>query len=216
MNEFDYEVMQRKRTANSARHRKNGSKSKKCSLPSDGMSQKEWKERNGEVMSYNLTKPMSYEKWKSLPRDIQQLYICTLQDLYDASVNGIAKMFGITSGALWGYVKRHGIVINAEMRKRTKEQMAKWERFMQGDTDEPTQETTPPQATEGAELHGPIVPSFKAQGTAEPPRKPGMALDSFTLQFSGEFDPDAIRNSLAMILQKGQRVHIQISCMVEG
>ena len=35
MNDFDFENMQKKRIAQGARHRVCGSKSKKCSLPSD-------------------------------------------------------------------------------------------------------------------------------------------------------------------------------------
>lgn len=64
--------------------------------------------------------------------------------------------------------------------------------------------------------NSPIVTDIGVQEAAEPPRKVGMLLNQFTLQFGGEFDPDAIRNSLAMIVQKGQPVRIEIKCTVEG
>lgn len=143
MNEFDWEVLQRKRTASGARHRKNGSKSKKCSLPSDGMTPKQWKERNGEVMEYNLKKPMAWEKFKSLPRDVQQLYICTLQEQYDASICGIAAMFGISNQTMNIYIKRHSLVANTNKRRRSEETMKAWRRFCEGEQDVFGQEIAP-------------------------------------------------------------------------
>jgi len=44
MNDFDYEVMQRKRLARQASHKKCGSKSKKCPMSTDHMTRKQWLE----------------------------------------------------------------------------------------------------------------------------------------------------------------------------
>lgn len=219
MNEFDWEVLQRKRIAQQARYRKNGSKSKKCSLPSDRMSQKQWKERNGEIVSVRMNRPMSWKDFKKLSRDSKQLYISTLQDLYGASYEDLGRMFGVTGQGVKGYLKRAGVV-SKPTRSYSKEHRELWERFLNS---EPEREPATHQAAEAPELPEEIAPStdpvvvnFEAQEAAEPPRKAGMLLDSFTLQFSGGFDPEAIRNSLAMILQKGQQVRIQINCTVEG
>ena len=221
MNEFDYEVKQRRNLANQAKYRKRGSKSKKCSLPSDGMSHKQWKERNGEIVSYNLNKPMGWEQFKQLPKEVQQEYIKRLQDKYDAAISQISStMFGLRNTSLANYLRKNGIPYAGDKRRRSSEAIQAFTRFCNGET-EP--EPTPPQATDGAELpddteasNDTAVVSFEAQEATEPPRKPGMLLDSFTLQFSGGFDPDAIRNSLAMILQKGQQVRIEIKCATEG
>lgn len=222
MNEFDYEVMQRKRIANQAKYRKRGSKSKKCSLPSDGMSQKQWKERNGEIVSYNLNKPMSWEQFKALPNDVKLQYVNKLQIEYNASLSAISKMLGMTASTVYRHFKDCGIIYgDSSCRpKFSKAQKEEWERFCNSETE---QESTPPEAAGDIELPddilastNPTADSFEAQEAAEPPRKPGMMLDSFTLQFSGGFDPDAIRNSLAMILQKGQQVRIEINCKKEG
>lgn len=51
MNDFDYEVMQRKRLARQAFHRKSGSKSKKCPMSTDHMTRKQWLERCGESVT---------------------------------------------------------------------------------------------------------------------------------------------------------------------
>ena len=37
MNDFDYDALQKKRIAAGARHMKRGSRSKRCSLPSDNL-----------------------------------------------------------------------------------------------------------------------------------------------------------------------------------
>ena len=41
MRDFDYEVLQRKRIAQQAKHKKKGSKTCKCSLPSDYLTAKQ-------------------------------------------------------------------------------------------------------------------------------------------------------------------------------
>lgn len=57
MDDFTYDCWQKKQLAQQARHRKRGSKSRKCSLPSDNLTKKQWKERNGKTLSINLNQP---------------------------------------------------------------------------------------------------------------------------------------------------------------
>ena len=75
MNDFDYEVMQRKRLARQAFHRKSGSKSKKCPMSTDHMTRKQWLERCGESVTYQLGKPMPWEEFKKMPVQIQKEYL---------------------------------------------------------------------------------------------------------------------------------------------
>lgn len=91
MNEFDYDVYLKKRIARGYRNKKNGSKSKRCSLTSDGITQKQWRERNGEIMSYNLSEPMSWETFKTMPIDLQTEYIKGLRDKYGTTATDLAK-----------------------------------------------------------------------------------------------------------------------------
>lgn len=56
MDDFTYDCWQKKQLAQQARHRKRGSKSRKCSLPSDSLTKKQWKERNGKTLSINLNR----------------------------------------------------------------------------------------------------------------------------------------------------------------
>lgn len=110
MNNFDYEVLQKKRIAAGARHRKCGSKSKFCSLPSDNMTAAEWKRRNGKVKTYNLMAPMDWAEFKSMPHDLQQQYLDTLQTRFNVSVNRISQdLFGLCPDALRRHIDRKGL-----------------------------------------------------------------------------------------------------------
>lgn len=76
MNDFDYDCMQKKRTARGAfAHisRKRGG----CTLPSDNLTAKQRREKNGEVKSYNITRPMPWPEFKTLPEG------ATLGSLFD-------------------------------------------------------------------------------------------------------------------------------------
>lgn len=108
MNDFDWDVLQKKRIANNARRMKRGSKSKKCALPSDRMTPAEWKRRNGEVNTYTLNRPMSWDDFKNMPLDLQQSYIDIVQSRFGTSVNIIGKeLFGLGNGSLWGHLRRN-------------------------------------------------------------------------------------------------------------
>jgi hypothetical protein len=214
MNDFDYEVLQKKRIAQSARHRKIGSKSKKCSLPSDGMTHKQWKERNGEVMSYNLNAPMKWKDFKYMPKDLQEQYLEKLRDEHGALQRDVANMLGITPNAFSAYVRKRGIDLFCKRKSKSTDEV-KWNAFLNGDSEEAAEQSAPAaeELTEEAAVEAPV--EAKPEPAAAK-KAAAFTLDNFTLEFSGEFDPDAIRNSLAMILQKGQRVRIQISCQTEG
>ena len=71
MNDFDYEVLQKKRLARQAFHKKGGSKSRKCPMSTDRMTRKQWIERCGEVVTYELGKPMGWEAFKQMPVALQ-------------------------------------------------------------------------------------------------------------------------------------------------
>lgn len=59
MNDFEKEVREKKSIASGARHRVNGSKSKRCTLPSDYLTPAQRKKLNGEVYTVNLNKPIT-------------------------------------------------------------------------------------------------------------------------------------------------------------
>lgn len=91
---FKQTIKKRKSLARGSFYKKCGSKSKKCSLPSDKMTAKQRKELNGQVMSYNLNKPMTWKEFKELPTDIQKIYLLGLEGK-GASNRDISVMFEI-------------------------------------------------------------------------------------------------------------------------
>lgn len=95
MTDFDYDVMQKKRIASGDRHRKRGSKSKYCGLPSDHMTQAQWKKRNGEVKVMNLNEPMPWKAFKAMPEDLQKEYVQKVDDRFHCTMSDFARMFQV-------------------------------------------------------------------------------------------------------------------------
>ena len=133
MTEFDYEVRGRKQLARNACAKKNGSKSKKCSLPSDHMTKKEWNERCGKLMSYNLKKPMKWNEFKSMPEDLRKEYLQMLFNIFGVSVNRLAKMFECHGNSIHYFIKNHcpGITALKNGEYMTDEQVSIWDKFVE-------------------------------------------------------------------------------------
>jgi len=95
MRDFDYDCMVKKRIASNARRMKNGSKSKKCSLGSDNLTEAQWKKKNGSVNVMNLSKPMTYKEVKALPADLQKEYVNKLLDKFGCTMSFLAKFWNV-------------------------------------------------------------------------------------------------------------------------
>lgn len=132
MNDFDFDVMQKKRIANNAARMKRGSKSKKCSLPSDHLTPAQWKRRNGPVSTYSLNQPMDWETFKSLPTDIQQSYIDILQSRFNVTASTISKeLFGKTGPALKALIEKNGLkYIKMKGKNMSADDREAWEHWL--------------------------------------------------------------------------------------
>lgn len=98
---YRQDIKEKKATGRGIYHKKNGSKSKKCTLPSDYMTKKEREAMNGEVMSYNPNKFYSYAEFKQFPMEYQIKYINSLLTRYNCSFAAIAKyVFQISNEGL--------------------------------------------------------------------------------------------------------------------
>lgn len=109
MNDFDYENMQKKRLARNSKYKKNGSKSRKCTLPSDHLTPAQKRALNGEVQTFNLSKPMTRAQFLAAPFDLQKEYIERLRERFKASDQMIGEMFGVSSQAVTADRARLGI-----------------------------------------------------------------------------------------------------------
>lgn len=93
MNDFDYDCMQKKRIARGAFAHiswKRGG----CTLPSDLLTAKQRKEKNGEVKSYNISRPMPWCEFKQMPDDLKREFFRNMQ-----SFGGTAKWLAEEMGA---------------------------------------------------------------------------------------------------------------------
>ncbi len=198
MNAFDSEVRERKRLVSSARHKKNGSKSKRCSLPSDHLTERQWKARCGEIMEYKLSSPVPWAEFKRYPRDIQEMYIQNMVEKYHVTASDLGRLFGCHYATISRFCQKQGLHVPfAVGRRMSAEEKAAFEKLF-------TQVAAPAQET--AELECPDVEELD--------KVPPMSMRSFSVHFDGPFDPTMVLNSLSSILHDGERVSIYITCEI--
>lgn len=129
MNDFDYDNLQRKRLAQNARYKKNGCKSRKCTLPQDYMTPAQLKRRNSEVSTWNLNAPMKWNTFIKMPDDLKQEYIELLREVYNASNTAIAKMLGKPRPVVVSEIKRIEM-LDGLQRRMNRAQEETWEEFI--------------------------------------------------------------------------------------
>lgn len=121
MNDFDYDCMQKKRIAMGAFahiNRKRGG----CSLPSDTLTEKQRKEKNGEVKSYNITRPMPWHEFKAMPEDLKREFFRNMQS-FGGTAKWLAEEMDASEQTIRAYAERVGAPFqrggrNAEMWQR--------------------------------------------------------------------------------------------------
>ena len=226
MNDFDFDCMQKKRLASQARHRKNGSKSKKCSLPSDRLTHKQWKDRCGAVVSYNFGSPMNWEDFKQMPERIQAEYITSLQKKYSATATDLAKMFGVKPLTVSRHVTSKNLNVTFHRGKSmTQAQREEWDKFVNEDCMVDTADETPIVAPEILESNvqesevferenledsNPVVFCKPKESPVEPERR--MDMKMISMMFDGVIDIDAIANSMRLILGNHTNGSVEIIC----
>lgn len=102
---FQQTSRERKRIGAGAYARKKGSKTRKCTLPSDNLTAGQIKKRNGEIMEYKLNKPMKWKEFRSMPEDLQKEYIQKLASEKKAKAKDVAEMLGIHKNYLSDYTR---------------------------------------------------------------------------------------------------------------
>lgn len=193
MNDFDYDVMIKKRIANSARNRKRGSKSKKCPMSTDHMTHKQWLERCGKTVTYNFSKPMAWQDFCDLPIHIQKEYLLNLIT--------VTKHCG-----------NEGIGIKFSPGKRmSKDSRAAFEIFCQGNN--PVQEEEEETVVVKKECEA--EPVQKQEVFPIDNSVPAtMSMAEFTMSFVGGFNRDMIYNSIASMIAAGTQVKLDIKCSI--
>lgn len=101
---FHQDVRERSKMKTGAYHKKNGAKSKKCTLPSDHLTASQKKKLNGECMIIKMNEP--YHNWKAfkkLDTETQRTYISGLVVDHAARSKDIAEMFNISASTFSAY-----------------------------------------------------------------------------------------------------------------
>ena len=219
--ELAAEIRQRKNIGQQAKHKKNGSRSKKCRLPSDHMTKKQLKGLSGEVMTYNLSKPMTWVEFKYMPEDLQKQYLEKLRNEYGARGTELAEMFGINKGSLSQYCKRRNWnIFEHSGGYRDKHSRMKWQRFLDGEeaqrdeVQEQQPRVTPDAAEQPAEA---AQQPQKVESAAQPeavnvPRQSRMkCYTTFTMHCTGPFDIYDFVMELGKFVQEGQPIEITLT-----
>lgn len=130
---FMQEIREKKAIGRGAYHKKSGSKSKYCSLPSDHLTNAEKKRRNGEVKTYNINRCIkNYDEFKSMPLDLQESYLFACRKAFSARLPAVANSMGISQITLQKYCVRKGIHVGKGGQYKLK---SNWWKFINGEID---------------------------------------------------------------------------------
>lgn len=210
MTDFEYDCLQKKRLAGQAKYRKRGSKSKKCGLPSDRLTNKQWKDKCGPVITYSLNKPMTWDDFKKMPVDIQAQYITNLQQNYGVTAVDLGDMFGVRALTVRKHAESNNLGVEFPrghaMNASRKEA---WAKFIVADTCEGEIDPSPANSQENVD---PVVFNFEKSDESSSAQTRAMSMKRFTLQFSGTIDVDMIANSMKLILGDKAEGELEIIC----
>lgn len=104
---YNQDIREKKIIGYGAKHKKNGSKSKKCSLPSDFLTRKEKAKLNGECKSWDMKKFYTWDEFKQMPDDIALHYINGLVNRYGIGLRTIeSEVFNLSANVLRNYMIR--------------------------------------------------------------------------------------------------------------
>lgn len=144
MNDFEKEVREKKSIASGARHRVNGSKSKRCTLPSDYLTPAQIRELNGKMESMNVNKPITWAELAALPPSMAKEYCKTLHRVHKATIRGAARMLGIAHMSYRAFLERIGADIPRTHGHPRKQDVETFEWFCGNALDEEAAANEPP------------------------------------------------------------------------
>ncbi len=152
---------------------------------------------NGEINSYNLSRPMSWAAFKDMPNDMQKEYVKHLVSEYQVGPTALGQMFGVGTATCSKYIKSLHCV---ELPKYSSNIQRK--RFLDAFCDEldECEDALPP----------PTSPEIVASHPVPPLQYSGMALEKTTLSFSGPFSAQVIADKLAALFDSGVKVRINV------
>lgn len=129
---FKQTIKERRGEASGASKKRNGSKSKKCSLPHDNISRKRWERMNGEVKTIRMDQPILWDDFKSLSKDLQVEYLENLKSTFNASIERISRMMGVTASGIRNWKRSHDVSVKFPLGNKmaSKEDRELWDLFL--------------------------------------------------------------------------------------
>ena len=194
--EFIYkqDVKEKAVTARSARNYK-GSRSGRCKLSTDNMTRKEWETMNGPIVSMNPSEPISWERFRALPRNMQREYIKYILDRYTVGPYALARMFGISGARCSTYIHELGFSFDRKASQKEAERfLADYsvsKKSMRASTESPDRASVLREQTPCAD-------------------KKNTQLDHISLTFSGAFSPEEVAAKLRGFFATDQQVVITV------
>lgn len=232
MNDFDYDALQKKRIAAGARHMRRGSRSKRCSLPSDNLTSAQLKRRNGPVSTYKLDAPMRWDDFKAMPVDLQKQYLTNLVEAYGATNEMLGDMFYVHPTHVGAVKKALGVISNnprhlSKEKKTIRDQM--WAAFCNGvvgggdavkeTPKEPKKvETLPVRCPD--ELEGAVLTSADTEAPTETEpavaKIPMLDMTELSATFNGWFTPETFLGWITKLPIPEAEVKIRVSVTKRG
>ena len=232
MNDFDYDVLQKKRIAAGARHMRRGSRSTRCFLPSDNLTPAQLKRRNGPVSTYKLDAPMRWDDFKEMPADLQKQYLTYLVETYGATNEMLGDMFYVHPTHVGTVKKALGVVSHNPHRligekKAIRDQM--WAAFCNGVVgggDAVKETPREPKKVEALpvrcpdELEGAALTSADTEATTETEpvvmKIPMLDMTELSATFNGWFTPETFLGWIAKLPIPEAEVKIRVSVTKRG
>ena len=232
MNDFDYDALQKKRIAAGARHMKRGSRSKRCSLPSDNLTPAQLKRRNGPVSTYKLDEPMRWDDFKAMPVDLQKKYLTNLVETYGATNEMLGDMFYVHPTHVGAVKKALGVISNnprhlSKEKKTIRDQM--WAAFCNGVVgggDAVKETPKEPKKLEALPVRCPdeleevaITPADTEAPTETEPvdvKTPMLDMTELSATFNGWFTPETFLGWIAKLPIPEAEVKIRVSVTKRG
>lgn len=143
---FVSDLKDKKAAARGAYAKKGGSKSKRCSLPSDHLTPAELKRRNSPVSTVKLNTPIDYTEFRKLTPSLQYFYLDHLIAHYGARRCDIKAMLGCSDGTMVKILNSlpGKLIFNG----RPKHPSEAWTEFINGQAPDPIPDQPVPPAPE--------------------------------------------------------------------
>ena len=80
---------------------------KSCRLSSDSLTQSQWKKKNGELITVNMNKIITWREFKKLNSDLQRMYLENLKLKCNPRNKDVAEAMGVDNNAFSAYLCNH-------------------------------------------------------------------------------------------------------------